>query len=64
MLLYDAQIDEFTRGAHEHETLLEVAESDPEYLVYLMEEGKTDQDTLNAIEEFMEESPEYFEDIV
>lgn len=49
----------FAWGKHEGKTLEEVADSDIEYLVFLVEESETDTDTKIAIEVFLEDHPDY-----
>jgi len=48
----------FTRGKHEGKSLEDMALDDPRYLIFLVEESETDEETKEAIEEYMEIHPE------
>jgi len=48
----------FTRGKHEGESLDDMALEDPEYLIFLVKESETDEETKEAIEEYLVTHPE------
>lgn len=50
----------FNRGKYEYMTIPEVAETDPNYLVFLVESSKTDSASISIIEDFMEQNPSFF----
>lgn len=45
------------------ESLEDVAVSDPQYLIWLTAEASIDPDSYAYIEEFIQNNPDYFEDI-
>ena len=53
----------FARGKHEFESLQDVADNDPEYLLFIVESSGTDEVTVEIVTDFIAENPEYFDKI-
>ncbi len=64
MDLYNLEKDEFTRGEHQGESMTSVAEDNPDYLLFLTAAGTIDESTIDAIVDFIEINPEFFEDLI
>ena len=56
--LLNENTGKFSWGKHEGETLEEVADSDVEYLVFLVEESDTDTYTKQEIWSFLNDHPD------
>ena len=62
--LYDVNADQFTRGAHEHKSLDDVAATVPDYLIFLLQKCNIDEASAEAIEDFIINHPEFFEGLI
>lgn len=53
----------FNKGAHQFESLEDVAKDNPEYLEFLISESNTDMESIYIIQDFICEHPDYFEEV-
>ena len=52
----------FNRGQYQFESLEEISERNPAYILFLAE-GRTDEASCEILQEFIEEHPDYFEGV-